>query len=234
MNDMDTILITGANRGIGLELAAQYAADGWRVLACCRHPERAEPLQRLHAATSGRLSIHGLEVTDNEAIQALARELDGQDIDILFNNAGVGGGEHQALGKVDVEDWLRTFRVNTIAPLKVAEAFLPHVGRSRQRIIATMGSVMGSLAENTSGGHYIYRSAKAAVHMVGRCLAVDLRAQGIISVLFHPGWVKTDMGGANAPVAPADSAAGLRRVLAGLRLEDSGRFFDYQGDERPW
>ncbi len=229
-----TILITGANRGIGLELATQYAADGWRVLACCREPERAEKLQKVREADVGRVSLHALEVTDNERIRNLARELEGEAIDILFNNAGVRGGDHQSLGDVDADAWLQTLRVNTIAPLKMAEAFIPHVASSRRRIIAIMGSIMGSIAENSTGNQYIYRSAKAAVHMVGRSLAVDLRPQGIISVVLHPGWVKTDMGGPDAPVSPAESAAGLRRVLAGLRLEDSGRFFDFEGRERPW
>jgi NAD(P)-dependent dehydrogenase (short-subunit alcohol dehydrogenase family) len=229
-----TILITGANRGIGLELASQYASAGWRVLACCRTPERAEALRKQAAMTGNRIRIHTLDVTDTDRIQALALELDGETLDILFNNAGVRGGDQQTLGGVDVNTWLHTLQVNTIAPLKMAEAFLEHVARSRYRIIATMGSVMGSMAENTSGGQYIYRSSKAAVHMIGRSLALDLYSRGIISVLLHPGWVHTDMGGADAPVSPAESATGLRRVLAGLRLEDSGRFFDFQGREHPW
>jgi NAD(P)-dependent dehydrogenase (short-subunit alcohol dehydrogenase family) len=229
-----TVLITGANRGIGLELATQYASDGWRVLACCREPERAEKLQKVRERNAGGVTIHTLDVTDSDRIRALARELEGEAIDILFNNAGARGGDHQSLRDVDIDAWLQTLRVNTIAPLKMAESFLMHVAHSQRRIIATMGSTMGSIAENTSGGQYIYRSAKAAVHMVGRSLAMDLRSRGIISVLLHPGWVKTDMGGPDAPISPDESAAGLRRVLAGLRLEDSGRFFDFQGREHAW
>jgi NAD(P)-dependent dehydrogenase (short-subunit alcohol dehydrogenase family) len=229
-----TILITGSNRGIGLELATRYAADGWRVLACCREPGRAENLRMACESTAGQMSIHPLDVTDNDRIRMLARELDGVIIDILFNNAGVRGGDHQSFGDTDIDTWLQTFRVNTIAPLKMAEAFIEHLAASRRPVIATMGSVMGSMAENTSGSQYIYRSSKAAVHMVGRCLAQDLRSRGIISVLFHPGWVNTDMGGPDAPLSPTESAAGLRRVLEGLRPEDSGKFFDFQGNERPW
>mgnify|MGYP001773062950 CR=1 FL=1 len=229
-----TILITGANRGIGLELATRYAADGWRVLACCRQPENALELQIRQERNPGKISIQTLDVSDEEGIRALARQWKGEPIDILFNNAGVRGGELQDLGNVDVETWLQTFRVNTIAPLQMAAAFLENVAGSRRRIIATMGSVMGSIAENSSGGQYIYRSSKAAVHMVGHCLAMDLRSRGIISVLLHPGWVKTDMGGPNAAVSPVESARGLQRVLANLRPQDSGRLFDFQGNALPW
>jgi len=229
-----TILITGANRGIGLELATQYAADRWRVLACCREPQMAKDLRSICETTSGRMSLYPLDVTDNERIHELAIQLKGEAIDILFNNAGIRGSDRQSFGNVDVEAWIQTLRVNTIAPLKMAEAFVEHVARSRRRIIAIMGSIMGSLSENASGNQYVYRSSKAAVHMVGRSLAVDLRSRNIITVLFHPGWVKTDMGGTSAPVSPGDSAAGLRQVLACLSQKDSGRFYDYEGNERPW
>lgn len=230
----ETILITGANRGIGLELASQYAADGWRVLACCRNPEEAKTLKSIREKVSERMSIHALDVLDYDRIQNLAEQLAGETIDILFNNAGTSGGDHQSFGDTDIAAWLQTLQVNTIAPLKIAEAFRKHVGQSRRRIIATMGSMMGSIAENSSGGRYIYRSSKAAVHMTGRSLAMDLRSEGIISVLLHPGWVSTDMGGKEAPVTPQESAAGLRRVLRDLQPDDSGRLFDYQGRELPW
>lgn len=229
-----TILITGANRGIGLELVTRYAAEGWRVLACCRQPESAVELQIRSDRNPGRINIHALDVSDGARIRSLAAELKGEPIDILFNNAGVRGGNRQDPGNVDVATWLQTFRINTIAPLQMAAAFLDHIAGSRLRIIATMGSIMGSIAENSTGGEYIYRSTKAAVHMVGRSLAMDLRPRGIISVVLHPGWVKTDMGGPNAHIFPAESAAGLQRVLAQLRPEDSGRFFDFRGNEIPW
>ncbi|MEZ4600140.1 MAG: SDR family oxidoreductase [Syntrophotaleaceae bacterium] len=229
-----TILISGANRGIGLALARRYAAEGWRVLACCRNPEEAEKLQKMSAESSGGLTVHALDVANEQGIRSLAEELKGETIDILFNNAGINGGDRQSFGGVDTEAWLQTFRVNTIAPLKMAEAFVEHVARSRRGVIAIMGSVMGSMEENTSGGQYIYRSSKSAVHMVGRSLALDLRSRGIITVLLHPGWVATDMGGASAPVSPDESAAGLQRVLEKLGPEDNGRFFDFAGKVRPW
>jgi NAD(P)-dependent dehydrogenase (short-subunit alcohol dehydrogenase family) len=229
-----TILITGSNRGLGLELATQYAAAGWRVLACCRDPGRAEALRGLASEYGERVGIHPLDVTDNERIGALAGELNEEAIDILFNNAGVGGGDHQSLGRVDTSRWLEVFKVNCVAPLKVAEAFSEHVARSERRIIATMGTRMGSIADNTSGDHYIYRSTKAAVHMVAKGLSVDLREVGIISVVLHPGWVKTGIGGSRALLTPAESVAGLRRVLTSLTMEDSGKFLDYRGQELPW
>ncbi|MEJ2699279.1 MAG: SDR family NAD(P)-dependent oxidoreductase, partial [Desulfuromonadales bacterium] len=146
-----TILITGSNRGLGLELATQYAAAGWRVLACCRDPGRAEALRGLASEYGERVGIHPLDVTDNERIGALAGELNVEAIVILFNNAGVGGGDHQSLGRVDTSRWLEVFKVNCVAPLKVAEAFSEHVARSERRIIATLGTRMGSIADNTSG-----------------------------------------------------------------------------------
>lgn len=230
---MSTLFITGANRGIGLELVKVFAAKGWRVLACCRHPEGAAELQSLAAAASG-VTIHRLEVTDAGQIAALATELAGTPIDILLNNAGIKGPEQQGFGQSDETGWLETFRVNTIAPMRLTEAFIEQVAASERRIVATMGSVMGSIAENTSGDSYAYRTSKAAVHMLMKGLAVDLAARGILTVSLHPGWVRTSMGGDSAPVAPADSAAGLAEVLLGLSKEQSGGLYDFEGQERPW
>jgi NAD(P)-dependent dehydrogenase (short-subunit alcohol dehydrogenase family) len=229
-----TILITGSNRGLGLELARQYAAAGWRVLACCRHPDSAEDLRRVAAGCGERVTVHALDVTDSERICSLAGELNEEAIDILFNNAGVGGGDHQSLGRIDTTRWLEAFQVNCIAPLKMAEAFVGHVARSQCRIIATMGTRMGSLADNSSGSHYIYRTTKVGAHMVAKCLSIDLQGKGIISVILNPGWARTGIGGSNAPLTPAESVAGLRRVLVSLTMEDSGKFFDYRGQEVPW
>jgi NAD(P)-dependent dehydrogenase (short-subunit alcohol dehydrogenase family) len=229
-----TILITGSNRGLGLELARQYAAAGWRVLACCRDPEGAVELRKIAVECGERVAVHALDVTDSERIGSLAGELNEEAIDILFNNAGIGGGDHQSLGRIDTARWLEAFQVNCIAPLKIAEAFVEHVARSQCRIIATMGTRMGSLADNSSGSHYIYRTTKAGGHMVAKSLSLDLREKGIISVILHPGWVRTGIGGSSAPLTPAESVAGLRRVLVSLTMEDSGKFLDYRGQEVPW
>ncbi len=231
---MKTILITGANRGIGLELTRQYAAEDWRVFACCRIPEKAAELNDLARQSGAEISIHRLTVDEHDQIDALARELDGEKIDILFNNAGISGPRPQSFGPIDISGWMRTFRVNSVAPFKMAHAFLEHVERSDRRIIAVMGTLMGSLADNRSGGSYAYRSSKAAAHMVVRSLAADLRERGIIAVVLHPGWVQTDLGGPNALISPEESVRGLRKVLDSITLQDSGGFFGYDGREMPW
>lgn len=230
---MPSILITGANRGIGLELTRSFAEQNWNVIACCRKPENAGELRQL-AFEQKTVSVRKLDVTDSGQIAALADGLSDVPIDILFNNAGIRVRAGQAFGETDKEDWLEAFQVNTIAPLKMAEAFVEQVAASERRIIAIVGSIMGSISENTSGGSYAYRTSKAAVHMVTKSLAIDLADRDIITVVFHPGWVRTHMGGDNAPVSPAESAAGLARVLLGLSPKDSGRFYDYLGEERPW
>jgi NAD(P)-dependent dehydrogenase (short-subunit alcohol dehydrogenase family) len=229
-----TVLITGANRGLGLELARQYAADGWRVIACCRRPDEAGELQGIGREGSGGVSIHRLDVTRPEQIAALQKELAGQPIDLLFNNAGVSGGKRQEFGEVTTEPWLAAFQTNTIGPLLMVQAFAGQVATSDRKVIACMGTQMASIGDNRSGNSYTYRSTKAALHMVVKSLAVDLRPKGIIAVVLHPGWVQTDMGGAGAILKPAESVRGLRRVLASLTPEDSGRFLDYTGRELPW
>jgi len=173
-------------------------------------------------------------VTDGGQIAALAAQLAGTPIDILVNNAGIKGPERQGFGQSDEAGWLEAFRVNTIAPMRMTEAFVAHVAASERRIVATLGTVMGSIAENSSGGYYAYRTSKAAVHMLMKGLAIDLAARGILTITLHPGWVRTSMGGSSAPVAPADSAAGLAKVLLGLTPEQSGGLYDFEGRERPW
>lgn len=231
---MKTILITGANRGIGLELVRQYAGEEWRVFACCRRPEEAGELARFADEKGGAVSVHRLDVADFVAIDALSRELREERIDILFNNAGAFGPTEQHLGPIDPEAWLQTMKVNVLAPFRMALAFVEQVARSERKIIATMGSLMGSLEDNRSGGYYVYRSGKAAVAMVVRSLAADLSELGITAVVLHPGWVQTEIGGPGAILTPRESVLGLRKVLDSLTLEDSGRFFNYDGRELPW
>jgi len=228
-----TILITGANRGIGLELTRQYAADGWRVIACCRHPDSADTLHALKA-DHDQVSVHVLDVSDTRQIEALARELSGQSIDILFNNAGIYGPYDAVFGNTDESQWLDCFRVNTIAPMKMMEAFVEHVAASQKKVIATMSSKMGSMKDNGSGGSYIYRSSKAAINAVMKSASIDLQPRGIRVAILHPGWVLTDMGGPNAEITVTESVNNLRGILDDLTPETSGSFFDIDGSIIPW
>lgn len=230
---MPTLLITGANRGLGLEFVKQYLADGWKVLACCRKPADAGALQEVASGSDGRVTIHELDVADFGRIDALAKELAGESIDLLLNNAGVFG-DRNSFGGVEYKVWERTFRINTMAPHKMAEAFIEHVAKSERKQIAHVTSKMGSIADNGSGGSYVYRSSKSALNMVTKSQALDLRSRGVTCVVLHPGWVATDMGGAGAPVQPPESVAGMKSVLDGLTLEQSGKFFEFSGAEVPW
>ena len=225
------VLITGANRGIGLEFTKQYAADGWNVLACCRHPQSALDLQALAAAHSN-VKIHTLDVADFAQIDALAMQLKDESIDVLINNAGVY--PHSSFGDTNYDDWAAAFKVNSMAPLKIAEAFVQHISRSQLKKIATLTSKMGSLDDNTSGESYSYRSSKTAVNMVMKSLSIDLKPYGISVVTLHPGWVQTDMGGSNALVSAQTSVTGLRKVIDGLSLATTGRFIAYDGKAINW
>ncbi|MGB2833959.1 MAG: SDR family oxidoreductase [Methylotenera sp.] len=223
-----TVLITGANRGIGLEFCKQYASDGWQVLACCRHPQSATMLQAL-AAKHSHVKVLALEVGDFEQIEALALTLEDNAIDVLINNAGVYPQTDSNAG-----DWAEAFKINSMAPLKMAQAFTPHVAKSTLKKIATLSSKMGSLDDNTSGGSYIYRSSKAAVNMVMKSLSIDLKPAGIAVVTLHPGWVQTDMGGSNALINTQTSVTGLRKVIANLNLSNTGKFIAYDSKEIAW
>ncbi len=231
---MSSVLITGAGRGIGLAFSEQYAAAGWRVFATCRAPEGAAALQAIAEQNADTVSLHPLDVGERAAIAALADELADQAIDLLLNNAGIYGPRPQTFADADDDAWARVFDINVMAPLRMAQAFAPHVERSARKLIVTLSSRMGSVGENDGGGAYIYRSSKAALNAVVKSLAIDLGAQGIVSVCFHPGWVSSDMGGPGAPLSPAESAAGMRRVIDGLGPGDNGRFLDYDGSAIAW
>jgi NAD(P)-dependent dehydrogenase (short-subunit alcohol dehydrogenase family) len=230
---MNTVLVTGANRGIGFELARQYAADGWQVLAACRSPGTAQALQRLARDTPGKLSLVEIEVTDARSIERAA-EADRGPVDLLINCAGVLGRPEQSTGSIDYEDFRHVLDVNVLGPARMTEAFAGRVAQSSRRTIVTITSGMGSLADNTSGGYVPYRTSKAAVNMVMRCAAIDLARRGIVCIVINPGWVKTDMGGAGATLTPEKSVTAMRRVIDKLGPRDSGKFFNYDGREYPW
>ena len=232
---MKTTLITGANRGIGLEFCRQYAADGWRVLACSRYPERSEELNQLAARYPELVKVHALDVADHVQIDRLAQLLADESIDLLINNAGIyPDSDKSGFGHTDYAGWIEAFRINTMAPLKMAETFAAQIARGKQKTIVTITSKMGSIADNSGGGSYLYRSSKAAVNMVVKSLAIDLKPLGITAVVVHPGWVKTAMGGPNAMIPAEQSVAGMRQVIDSLTLESSGTFFAYDGQVIPW
>ena len=231
---MASTLITGANRGLGFEFARQYLADGWQVYAACRDPASASELRRLAEDSYGKLRILAMNVTDQASIRAAATELDGQAIDLLLNNAGIIGPRGQTIGNIDYEAWAEVLAVNTMGPMRVSEAFVGHVASSDRKLIVTLTSGMGSIADNTSGGSIIYRSSKAAVNMVVRSQAIDLAPRGITCVVVNPGWVRTDMGGPNASLEPSESISALRRLIATFGPQQSGKFFNHTGREYPW
>ncbi len=227
-------LITGANRGLGLEFARQYAADGWQVCAACRDPDNAGELQQLASASDGRIRVLQMEVTDTENVRAAAKALAGQAIDLLLNNAGVMGPRDERLGRLDYAAWMKVLDVNSLGPMRVIEAFLENVAGSEHKRIVTITSGMGSIADNTSGDSYAYRTSKAAVNMVMKSLALDLAPRGITCVVMNPGWVRTDMGGRGGKLSPAESIQAMRTVIASLGPGDSGKFLNYDGNPYPW
>jgi len=228
------VLITGASRGIGLEMVKYGIEHNWRVFACCRHPQQADSLFSLAKLANGRVSVHISDMYELATIQALSYELRNEAIDILINNAGIYGTDKNKFGHVDVQSWINTFQVNSIAPLKVAEALIEQVRMGDKKIIACMSSKMGSMADNGSGGSYIYRSSKAALNAVVKSMSVDLKQDDIKCVALHPGWVKTEMGGPNAEITTRECVTSLFNILLSLKSADSGRFIDIDGTDIPW
>ena len=225
------VLITGANRGIGLEFCKQYAADGWNVIACCRKPADANELSKL-ALQHNNLQIVSLDVSDFAQIDALALQLKDEKIDVLINSAGVYA--RGKFGDIDYDEWAMSFKINSMALLKMAEAFVQHVAKSQLKKMAVLTSKMGSIDDNTSGESYIYRSSKTAVNMVMKNLSIDLKPFNISVVTLHPGWVQTDMGGPNGLISVQKSVTGLCRVIDDLSLEKTGQFVDYEGKTINW
>lgn len=228
------ILITGANRGIGLEMVKFSMEQGWSVFACCRNPHNAENLFNIAKLSNGQISVHIADMQEPGTIQALSYELRNDAIDILINNAGIYGCDKNTFGSVDVESWLQAFQVNSIAPLKMVEAFSEQLLMGNRKLVACMSSKMGSMADNGYGNSYIYRSSKAALNAVVKSLSIDLKERGIISVALHPGWVKTDMGGPDAEITTRQCVKQLFSNLSELTIKDSGRFIDIDGRDIPW
>jgi NAD(P)-dependent dehydrogenase (short-subunit alcohol dehydrogenase family) len=234
-----SILITGANRGIGLEFARQYAAEGWEVFACCRNPGAAAQLDEI-AAANGRLRVTALDVTDSDSIAALARELSDRPLDVLINNAGIIGPTPipeniglQHFGSIDYALWERVLRTNTLAPICMAEALLPNLEAGGQKKVVTLSSTVGSLAERDTPA-MAYATSKAALNKALRLLAGVLRERGISVGIYCPGYVQTRMDFGGADLTPRESVAGLRRLIDDLRPERSGEFLRYNGERIAW
>ena len=226
---MPTVLITGANRGIGLALVKSFAKDGWKVHACCRNQERAKTLK----SEPGDITRHKLDVTDNLKVESLARQLADEPIDVLINNAGVYT-TREGFGSTDYEAWAEMLAVNTLSPLRMVEHFADLVAGSERKLIANISSRMGSIASVEKGGSYPYRTSKCALNMVTKLLSIDLAERGITTISLHPGWVQTDMGGEDADIDVGKSVRGLRTVLDRAGPAENGGFFNYDGSVIPW
>lgn len=222
-----TVLITGANRGLGLELARQLNAQGHTVIGTAREPEQATDLRGLG------VRVEQLDVADPASVAALAQKLDGVAIDLLINNAGFFNRQEGGLADLDFSVLEHTLAVNTLGPLRTSQALLPNLRLGRGRTIVNITSQMGSLTTN-GGGYLSYRTSKAALNQATVTLARELEGEGFTCVVLHPGWVRTRMGGQGATYSPAESAEGLLEVIHGLTPADTGRFLDLHGEELKW
>lgn len=230
---MGTVLITGANRGIGLEMARIYAAQGDRVIACCRDPEGADALNQL--AEEGDVRVQKVSVGEAESVAAMVVDLDGTAIDVLVNNAGMGGPayENQTVSNMDFEGWAETFNINTMAPVRVMQALDNNLKLAENPKVVSITSQMGALDLDMTVA-YAYCTSKAALNKFMRMAAVELAGQGIAVCVIHPGWVRTDMGGPGAAISPEESARGIVNVIAGLNADNTGSFWTWDGETHAW
>lgn len=227
---METVLITGASRGIGLELTKKFLDLKYNVISTYR----VKPSRELEALLKYEsLSIVELEVTDEVSISHFKNHLLGIQVDILINNAGVKGADDQSMEEITQKDWLNTFAINSIAPLMISRAVLNNMENSPRPRIITISSQMGAL-QSDSIGLYAYRSSKAAVNKVMKVLSLELKDKSVAVCLIHPGWVATDMGGENADISAIDSASGIAKIAQELTMDDTGKFFTWEGNEHPW
>ncbi len=230
---MPTALVTGVNRGLGLEFIKQYSQAGWNVIGTCRDLGSAVEASGL-ADVASNIELYPLEITSAEGIAGLAETLKGRPIDHLVLNAGVMAERAQVLGELDQDDFVHAMSVNTVSPALMIQAFRSHVAASDKKLVIGMSSILGSIAGNSDGGLYSYRASKAALNAVLKSAASDLAAEGITVVAMHPGWVQTDMGGEGATITTGVSINGMLKVFDGLTTADSGRFLTYDGSELPW
>lgn len=222
-----TVLITGANRGLGLELTRQYSAAGWHVIGTARNPESAAEL-----AASGAHVVQ-LDVTDQASVDRMADDLADRPIDVLINNAGIQPLMWK-LAEIDIEKYEDALSVNTVGPVRTTLALLPNLRSGEARKIINITTDVSSIAENTDGGFYGYRESKAALNMFTKSLASELGPEGFVCIVLHPGWVRTDLGGPNAPLGVQESVSGMRKVIGALRPSDNGSFLTYAGKQIAW
>ena len=230
MNDpqsRSTVLITGAGRGLRREFARQYARAGWRVIGTVRDDRSEAALAKLG------VEVHRADVSDRRSLARLAARLKSAPIDVLVCNAGIYGPRGARLGKLDYAGWEEVLRVNLFGPAATVEALLENVAASDRKVVVMMSSRLGSISES-KGRDYLYGSSKAALNAIGKAMSVDLAPRGITVVSLTPGWVRTDMGGREAPLGPETSIAGMRKVIDGLEASKSGRFFSYDGEAVAW
>ncbi len=230
---MLTVLITGANRGLGLEFCHQYAAENWTVIACCRQPDLASELNKL--CHSHPIQLEKLDVADFDQVDTLAHKLADARIDVLINNAGIYTDKRElGFGNLDYPAWTQSLITNSMAPVKMAEAFFEPIKRSDKKLIVNISSLMGSLSDNGSGGSLYYRSSKATLNAAMKSLSIDLKNQQIGILTLHPGWVQTDMGGGNALISARESVSGMRSLIENFTSEQTGNFVRYDGKPMPW
>jgi NAD(P)-dependent dehydrogenase (short-subunit alcohol dehydrogenase family) len=232
---MRRILITGANRGIGLEFTRQLLQRGERVFAARRNPVDNPDLDKLQAEFPDQLSVHDLDVRNEEQIKSLAASLSNQTdaLDWLINGAAIYP-KRERIGSLDGASMLDTLHTNTIAPMLVSQAFVKLLSNGDESKIINVSSRMGSIAQVSGAGSYSYRASKSGLNMYSKVLANELQAQGISVLIIHPGWVKTDMGGSSASLTPEHSVASMLKVIDGFTLADTGRFLQWDGEELPW
>ena len=226
---MPSVLITGASRGLGLEFARQYAADGWTVIATCRNPIGVGEL----ATIKGDVAVYGLDVANEPSLARFAQDIGDKPIDVLINNAGIHGPRGGA-EDVTVSEWMPVMQTNVMSPLLVSRALIDNIRAGARKQIVNISSMMGSIDMCSSSGSLIYRSSKAALNMVMKCYASELAPEGICVTMFHPGWVRTDMGGPQATLSVAESIGGMRKTIDRLTMDDTGTFKNYDGKPMPW
>jgi len=233
----NTVVITGANRGLGLGLARVYLEDGWNVIAINRNSS-----PELESLRNGSLDILCCDLTDDSQLETIAKSLDGRTIDVLINNAGrmardgfvSGESSVQGFGFFNRQMWHEVFDINLFTVMSLSELLIEHISRSERGRIVTISSMLGSMSMNTSGGLYAYRASKAGVNAIMKSMSIDLASRGIIAIAQHPGWVRTDMGGKGADIDVQTSVSGMKKVIDGLNPADSGKLLSFDGTEMAW